>query len=85
MSSRLIVMLVALGAFAAPVRAGPLAFPAVDTNRDGFVTYEEARSQMSRLARVHYDKCDPDGDGRISQREYPLLANFYWMNYVMRD
>jgi hypothetical protein len=70
---------------ASPAAAGPLAFPAVDTDRDGFVTWEEAHRKMPRLARVHYDKCDPDGDGLIDRGEYPLLANFYWMNYVMQD
>ena len=53
--------------------AGPLAFPAVDTNHDGFVTWEEAHRKMQRLARVHFDKCDPNGDGLIDRGEYPLL------------
>ena len=28
---------------------------------------------MERLARVHFDKCDPDRDGLIDRDEYPLL------------
>jgi hypothetical protein len=84
MRARLIAL--ALVGVAAPAwAAGPLAFPAVDVNRDGFVTWEEAHRKMTRLARVHFDKCDPSGDGLIDRGEYPLLANFYWMNYVMRD
>ncbi|HVH01685.1 MAG TPA: hypothetical protein VM891_01800 [Amaricoccus sp.] len=65
--------------------AGPLAFPAVDTDRDGLVTWEEAHRAMPRLAKVHFDKCDPGGDGLIDRGEYPLLQTFYWMNYVMSD
>jgi hypothetical protein len=47
------------------------------------ITWEEAHRKMTRLARVHFDKCDPSGDGLIDPDEYPLLQNFYWMNYVM--
>jgi hypothetical protein len=65
--------------------AGPLAFPAVDADHDGVVTWEEAHRKMKRLARVHYDKCDPNGDGLIDRGEYPLLQQFYWMNYVMSN
>ena len=66
-----------------PAAAGPLAFPAVDINGDGFVSWEEAHRKMPRLFKVHFEKCDPDGDGLIDRGEYPLLSNFYWMNYVM--
>ena len=64
--------------------AGALAFPAVDPNHDGVVTWEEAHREMPRLARVHFEKCDPNGDGLIDRGEYPLLQTFYWMNYVDR-
>ena len=57
-------------------------FPRADANDDGYVTYPEALRVMPRLAEVHFRKCDPDGDGRIDAREYPLLDNFYWLNYV---
>ena len=74
------------GAVAAPGwAAGALAFPAVDLNHDGVITWEEAHIKMERLARVHFDKCDPDRDGLIDRDEYPLLQTFYWMNYVMSD
>ena len=82
---RLAAFAVAALAASPAVAAGSLAFPAVDTDRDGFVTWEEAHRKMRRLARVHFDKCDPNGDGLIDRGEYPLLANFYWMNYVMQD
>ena len=82
---RLAAFAVAALAASPAAAAGSLAFPAVDTDRDGFVTWEEAHRKMHRLARVHYDKCDPNGDGLIDRGEYPLLANFYWMNYVMQD
>jgi hypothetical protein len=78
------VALAALAAWPASA-AGPLAFPAVDTNRDGFVSWEEARRKMTRLAHIHFEKCDPNGDGLIDRQEYPLLSTFYWMNYVMQD
>ena len=40
---------------------------------------------MQRLSKIHFEKCDPNRDGLIDRGEYPLLANFYWMNYVMHD
>jgi len=83
MRARLAALALAALAAGPAAAAGPLAFPAVDTNRDGFVTWEEAHRKMQRLARIHFQKCDPDGDGLIDRREYPLLANFYWMNYIM--
>jgi hypothetical protein len=57
-------------------------FPRADANGDGYVTYPEARRVMRRLAEIHFRKCDPNGDGLIDAGEYPLLDNFYWLNYV---
>lgn len=78
-------VLFAMLGLAAAVAAGPaaaaVAFARADANHDGVVTFEEAKRVMPRLARVHYDKCDPNRDGAIDQREYPLLDNFYWMIY----
>jgi hypothetical protein len=28
---------------------------------------------------IQFQKCDPNGDGRLDQTEYPLLNNFYWI------
>jgi hypothetical protein len=83
MRAPLVALVVAALAAGPAAAAGALAFPAVDTNRDGFVTWEEAHRKMQRLAHVHFEKCDPNGDGRIDQKEYPLLSSFYWMNYIM--
>jgi hypothetical protein len=85
MRARLVALAVAALAAAPATAAGPLAFPSVDIDRDGFVVWQEAHRKMPRLARVHFEKCDPDGDGLIDRGEYPLLANFYWMNYIMQD
>ena len=65
--------------------AGPLAFPAVDNNHDGFVSWDEARRSLTKLAKVHFEKCDMDGDGLIDKGEYPLLSSFYWQTYMLRD
>lgn len=83
---RVLIAMVLTGLPAAPAAvAGPLAFPAVDTDRDGLITWPEARRAMPRLAEVHFDKCDASGDGLIDRGEYPLLQTFYWMNYVLSD
>jgi hypothetical protein len=69
-----------------PAAAGAtVAFSRADANHDGFVTYEEAVRVFPKLARVHFAKCDPDGNGRIDQLEYPLLDNFYWVIYKNRN
>lgn len=79
--------LVALALLAAgpATAAGPLAFPSVDLDHDGVVTWEEASRRMPRLKQVHFRKCDLDRDGVIDAQEYPLLSTFYWANYVMPD
>ena len=66
-----------------PAGAQALAFSIADLNHDGVVTWPEARRVFPRLAEVHFHKCDPNGDGIITQAEYPLLNNFYWQIYVM--
>ena len=56
-------------------------FSRADPNRDGYVTYEEAVRVFPRLQPVQFRKNDPDGDGMITKREYPLLDQFYWTVY----
>lgn len=72
-----------LAASALPAEA--VSFSQADRDRDGVVTYEEAKRVFPRLARIQFMKNDPNGDGLIDQREFPLLANFYWMIWVQRD
>lgn len=75
--------LVLLAASAVP--AGAVSFSQADRNRDGVVSYEEAKRVFPKLARVQFAKNDPNGDGLIDKGEFPLLANFYWMIWVQRD
>ena len=63
--------------------AGAASFAQADRDDDGLVTYPEARSAFRGLAEVHFEKCDPDGDGAIDRAEFPLLNNFY--NLMYRD
>ena len=65
--------------------AGAVPFVQADQNRDGLVTYPEARRVFRGLAEVHFEKCDPDGDGAIDAAEFPLLNNFYTMMYLNRN
>ena len=64
--------------------AGAVPFPQADRDRDGLVTFAEAKRAMPGLKEIHFGKCDPNGDGVIDRGEYPLLRNFYWMIYVDR-
>jgi Ca2+-binding EF-hand superfamily protein len=74
----------ALLVLSAGAAAALVAFPRADQNRDGYVTYEEAVRVFPRLQQIQFRKCDPDGDGLISKREYPLLDQFYWTTYEGR-
>jgi hypothetical protein len=73
----------ALALAALPGAAGAVAFPQADLNHDGYVTFAEAEVVFPNLEHVHFDKCDPNRDGRLDAREYPLLNSFYWI--VGRD
>jgi hypothetical protein len=44
-------------------------FKAADTNRDGYISLEEARGKFPALAQ-HFTRVDTDGDGRIPPREF---------------
>jgi hypothetical protein len=81
-----------IAALAAPLAAVVLAVSAgaaaalvpwskADANRDGYLTFEEAVRVFPKLQPVQFRKSDPNGDGLISQREYPLLDQFYWTVY----
>ena len=65
--------------------AGAVSFSQADRDRDGVVSYEEAKRVFPRLTRVQFKKNDPNGDGLIDRGEFPLLANFYWMIWVQPD
>jgi hypothetical protein len=68
-----------LGFALLPAAAGAVAFSQADLNHDGFVTYPEAEVVFPQLKHIQFQKCDPNGDGRLDQTEYPLLNNFYWI------
>ena len=57
-----------------------MSFPQADLNHDGFVTFDEARRVFPRLTEIQFQKNDPSGDGMIEPDEFPLLANFYWID-----
>ena len=81
MSTRTAVLaLVVLPALAGTAGA-TVAFPRADRNGDGFVDYDEARIVFPKLQWISFHKNDPNGDGLISKAEYPLLDNWYWVQY----
>jgi hypothetical protein len=65
--------------------ASATSFAQTDRDRNGVVTYVEAERAFPGLAEVHFLRCDPNGDGDITKREFPLLNNFYTVMYVDRD
>ena len=80
---RCLAAAVALAAFAGPA-AATVSFSRADANHDGVVTWPEAHRAFPLLKQIHFDKCDPNGDGMIDKGEFPLLTNFYWINYLQR-
>ncbi len=72
-----------LAGLATPALAVP--FSRADANGDGVVTWPEAQKVFPRLKKIHFDKCDPGGDGLLDQGEFTLLNNFYWINYVQSN
>jgi hypothetical protein len=83
-SGRVLLPAAVLAALSAPASA-TVPFSRADMNHDGVVTWDEAHRVFPLLKQIHFEKCDPSGDGMITQGEYPLLTNFYWINYVQRN
>lgn len=50
---------------------------AIDSNQDGVIEYSEAKRGLKNMARVHFDKCDRNGDGVVDQSEYGCLRGIY--------
>jgi hypothetical protein len=48
-----------------------------DRNRDGYVTWDEARVAFPGLARPHFNRADRNRDGVISRSEFPSLSTIY--------
>ena len=48
-----------------------LDFAQVDTNSDGVITKDEAKSRLLK----HFDKLDSDADGKITSAEFELIKN----------
>lgn len=71
-----LALVASLVALAGPA-AAKIPISRADKNRDGIVTYEEARRVMPQLKEIQYSKADSDGDGVIDRGEYPLLDSFY--------
>jgi len=46
-------------------------FKSADTDKDGYISLDEARSRFPAIAR-DFQRVDADGDGRISPREFFL-------------
>lgn len=68
-----------------PVPVDARSLIAVDTNRDGVVEYSEAQRGMKNMARVHFDKCDRNGDGVVDQSEFGCLRGIYDALYRRRN
>jgi hypothetical protein len=71
------------GAADQPSGASPLSFQRLDTNRDGYVTRDEAREAINR-GELDFDKLDVDGDGKLSEPEMTKPSagkvSFMWIN-----
>jgi len=52
--------------------AAPLTFNSFDTNRDGYLSREEAA--VSPLLARQFDQLDKNGDGKLSQEELSAAA-----------
>lgn len=78
MTRPLLLALALVTAFAGA--AGAVPFSRADLNHDGYVTYEEAVVVFPRLKPISFHKNDPDGDGRLTKSEYPLLDGWYRVN-----
>jgi hypothetical protein len=57
--------------------AHAVAWNQADRNRDGFVTWEEARVAFNGLARPHFNRADRNRDGVIDRSEFPSLSTIY--------
>lgn len=76
-------LLIALGcALTLATAADAAPFSKADTNRDGVVTFTEARRVMPRLAEVHFNKFAEDGV--VTRARWPGLSNFYDLMHRMR-
>lgn len=65
--------------------AGAVSFSRADRDRDGVVTYEEAKRTMPRLSEIHFGKCDGDRDGLLDKGEFACLDTLYSIMYMRRD
>lgn len=74
-------LLAVLGTLALPGAARAVSFSQADPDGNGYVTWEEAKRVFPRLKKVHFDKNDRKGDGRLDQGEFTQLNNFYWLLY----
>jgi hypothetical protein len=64
-------------ALAAAPPVGAQSFNRVDANRDGYVSFAEAKRFMSRLQGPWYNKCDQGRDDRLDLGEYNCLQGIY--------
>lgn len=56
-------------------------FSRTDTDRNGYVTYDEAHRVVPTLARVHFRKSDMDDDGVLSKGEFAGFSAFLDVMY----
>ena len=76
-------LLFALGsalALATAAHAAP--FSKADSNRDGVVTYAEAKRVMPQLSEVHFNKFATDGV--VTKGRWPALSSFYDVMFLQR-
>ena len=77
-----LMVLCALAAL--PGAAAAASYSQADVNRDGQVSFQEARRVLPDLSEVHYRKFVNTPDGMVSKGAWPALDNFYQMVYRMR-
>ena len=77
--NRLLLTIAMLLSLAAAAHAVP--FSRADSNRDGYVTFAEAKRALPGLSEIHFNKFTNEPNGTITKNYWPGLDNFYRMMY----
>lgn len=78
-------MLAAVILLAAALPAWPANFAQVDADRNGIVTFDEAKRVMPELEKVSFDKFATPRSPGLTAGQFAALNNFYTLNYLQRD
>lgn len=65
--------------------AGAVAFARADVDKDGLVSYDQAKIVMPKLKDVSFNRFDTNHDGFIDRGEWSGLDAFYTATYTNRN